>query len=115
MHLRLRCDSAAPRLARQALASLPSLAPVMEDALMVASELASNAVLHSGSSEVDEFELLAERVPSGVRIAVIDRGASGSDLARQEWAPLEPGGMGLRVVEAVSRRWGTERNDHVKV
>lgn len=115
LHHRLRCDAAAPRLARQALASVPTLAPVMQDAQMVVSELASNAVLHSGSSEEDELELLAELVPCGVRIAVIDRGASDSQPARRERAPLEPGGMGLGVVETLSRSWGSERADRLKV
>jgi serine/threonine-protein kinase RsbW len=115
MHLRLPCDTAAPRLAREALASLPTLAPVMQDAMMVVSELASNAVRHSGSSERDEIELLAEKVPCGVRIAVIDRGGSESQPARQDSPALEPGGLGLQVVEALSRRWGTKRNGQLKV
>ncbi len=109
LRLRLPCDEAAPRKARDALADIGELGPVRDDALLVVSELASNAVQHSGSSPHDELEVVAVRLSDGVRIAVRDRGRSGRVPTRRERAPLEPGGMGLRVVESIARRWGSER------
>ncbi len=115
LRLRLRCDSAAPRLARDAVAELPVIEPVREDVVLVVSELATNAVLHSGCTPEDEFELLAELVPSGVRIAVIDSGRSDSEPRRGDGDPLQPGGMGLKVVEELARCWGSERRGSVSV
>ncbi len=115
LRLRLRCDSAAPRLARDAVAELAVIGPVKEDAVLVVSELTTNAVLHSGCTPEDEFELLAELVPAGVRIAVIDSGRSGTEPRRGDRDSLQPGGMGLRVVEKLSRRWGSERRGSVSV
>jgi anti-sigma regulatory factor (Ser/Thr protein kinase) len=115
LRLRLPCDASAPRRARDALARVCELGPVRAAALLIVSELASNAVLHSGSSPGDELEVLAVRLPDGVRIAVHDRGRSGRVPARRERAPLEPGGMGLRMVESVARRWGSERGTGLSV
>ena len=115
LRLRLPCDAAAPRRARDALADVRELAPVRDDALLVVSELASNAVLHSGSAPGDELEVLAVRIPDGVRIAVRDGGHSGRVPVRRPRAPLEPGGMGLRVVETIARRWGSERGGGLSV
>ncbi len=113
--MRLRCDSSAPRRAREAVAKLDVLGAVRDDALLVVSELASNAVRHSGCNSSDEVVLLAELVPGALRLAVIDQGRSGGSPTRRERDPLTPGGMGLRVVETIARRWGAERRGQVKV
>ncbi len=115
LRLRLRCDAAAPRDARDALAHLGELEPIREEAQLVVSELASNAVLHSGCPPDDEVEVLAELLPDAVRIVVRDGGLSGNVPARRDREPLEPGGMGLRVVEALARRWGSERDGILSV
>jgi anti-sigma regulatory factor (Ser/Thr protein kinase) len=105
----MRCDTSAPRLARQALERLMEIRPVRDDALLVASELTSNAVRHSGAAPAGEIELRAQLVPDGVLIEVIDEGRSG-DIPHARASEAEaPGGFGLPVVEAISRRWGSER------
>jgi anti-sigma regulatory factor (Ser/Thr protein kinase) len=100
-----------------------------EDALLVASELATNAVLRAGADAEGEFELLAELIPDGIRIAVTDDGRAGgaggampapavvgsTPAAAPTSAPGLSGGMGLWVVDALSRRWGTERDDITRV
>lgn len=115
LRLRLPCDTAAPRQARDALAHLSELEAIREEAQLVVSELASNAVLHSGCSPNDELEVLADLLPDGVRIVVRDKGLSQTVPARREREPLEPGGMGLQVVEALARRWGSERHGMLSV
>ena len=80
-----------------------------DDALLVASELTTSAVVNATGAADEEFELLAEIVPDGVRIAVLD--------ARSE-APAgrpEPDGLGLRIVQRIARRWGSERSDGGRV
>lgn len=111
LRLRLRCDPSAPRLARRAVERLEAINPVREEALLVTSELATNAVMHSGSQPGDEIELKAELVPDGVRIQVRDSGCSNTDPVVRPPDIDWPGGIGLRVVEALGRRWGARRND----
>lgn len=113
--LRLRCDASAPALARRALSDLTAIQAIRDDALLVVSELASNAVMHSGSAPEDDFEVRADLVSSGLRIAVTDHGRSGTAPVRRQANNFGPGGMGLRVVEKLSRRWGCERNDDLVV
>ena len=84
---------------------------VLEEALLVTSELAANAVMHSGSEPSEEIELKAELLSDGVRIAVKDRGRSGGEPALRPGEHDMPGGIGLRVVEALGRKWGADRRD----
>ncbi len=115
LRLRLRCDASAPRLARRAVERLEAIRPVREEALLVTSELAANAVRHSGSRPTEEIELKAELVPDGVRIVVRDAGRSRTDPAVCPPDEDRLGGFGLRVVEALGRRWGARRNDGMSV
>jgi hypothetical protein len=48
LRLLMRCDSSAPRLARDALRTVAAIDLVRSDAILVVSELVSNAVLHAG-------------------------------------------------------------------
>ncbi len=115
MCLRLRCDASAPARARRALAELTAIASIRDDALLVVSELATNAVLHSGSLPEESLEVRAELVPEGLRIAVTDEGHSNSVPEPRRRNTTRPGGMGLRVVEALARSWGSERNHRLVV
>jgi anti-sigma regulatory factor (Ser/Thr protein kinase) len=109
LRLRLRCDVFAPRRARRALEGLEAIEPVHDDALLVASELATNAVRRSARGADSEIELLAELVPDGLRIAVTDT----CRLAPTPAPGPEAGqiGLGLRIVQGIARRWGAERRD----
>lgn len=82
----------------------------MGDVMLVASELVTNAVVHSGchSDDVVSVELRLE--PEAVLCSVSDPGRSGEEA---EPAPYERlhGGFGLRVVEQLASRWGRERLD----
>ncbi len=115
LRLRLRCDATAPALARRALAKLTAIETIRDDALLVVSELATNAVLHSGSLPEEAVEVRADLVAAGLRIEVIDQGRSRSTPEPRRADPLVPGGMGLHVVETLSRRWGMKRSDHLVV
>jgi anti-sigma regulatory factor (Ser/Thr protein kinase) len=110
----LPCDASAPRRIRRALGALDAIEPVRDDALLVASELVTNAVVHSGCEPSEEVEVVAELVPQGLRIAVTDVGRSGGTPVPKPNYP-GPGGVGLRVVEALVRRWGTQREAGTRV
>ena len=111
LRLRLRCDAAAPRLARRAVERLEEIRAIREDALLLTSELASNAVARSGFDPGEEIELRAELLPDGVRILVRGEGRSRRRPILRALDPDRPGRLGLGVVQTVSRQWGSERDD----
>jgi hypothetical protein len=75
--------------------------PVADDMVLIASELASNAVRHS-RSRGEEFTVVWEVARHYVWIAVEDLGGP--------WRPPEPGGChhGLQIVAALATQWGIE-------
>jgi anti-sigma regulatory factor (Ser/Thr protein kinase) len=79
----------------------------VEDARLMLSELASNAVRHAcGPYEVD-FELDARRA----RVTVSDRGQGFAPprLQPDDLGTLSEGGRGLAIVDRLSTRWGIDR------
>lgn len=110
----LPCDTSAPRLIRKALATLDVIKPVRDEALVIASELVTNAVLHSGCESSEEVEVVAEALPEALRIVVTYPGRSDRAPILKPSFP-GPGGIGLRVVEALARRWGAERSEGLRV
>jgi hypothetical protein len=112
LRLRLRRDRTAPRVARGALAGLGEIGPIHDDALLVASELATEAVLDSDGGA--EIEFVAELVPDGLRIAVSNP-ISDRRAARGGARSALPDGPGMRIVRALARRWGAERADSERV
>jgi len=77
------------------------VAAVADDAALVASELATNAVLHARSP----FTVGVQRSDDGVRVSVTDA-AAGLPVPRAP-APGATSGRGLRMVEALAAAWGT--------
>ncbi len=88
---------------------------VIENLLMVASELVSNSVMHAAlpPGERISVRLWANR---RLRLEVEDRGRG---FARAAAEPLErgsvPGGRGLAIVDALSERWAREEDETVRV
>jgi anti-sigma regulatory factor (Ser/Thr protein kinase) len=75
---------------------------LMSDAALVASELATNAILHASSP----FRVSVDRSVGVICIAIQD---STSDPAEQQDATHHDGsGRGMIIVEALSRRWGSD-------
>jgi two-component sensor histidine kinase len=74
--------------------------------VLVASELVTNAVRHSGCDPSDEIELQIDQASDGVVITVRDVGRSPSEPSARA-ADIAPGGLGLRLVEMLCTRWGT--------
>lgn len=80
------------------------------DAAQIASELATNAVLHTGSRT---FRFKAERRPGRVRISAEDS-ALGLLPARRAADDNALGGRGLHRVDALCARWGYELHPQSK-
>ncbi|HUA03103.1 MAG TPA: ATP-binding protein [Solirubrobacteraceae bacterium] len=109
LQMSVRCDEFAPGAVRTQMQSLPGLGWVLGDAMLVASELVTNAVRHSLCTEDELLRVLVTR-DGRLRISVLDPGASGRSAEIAD-RPIDLGGLGLKVVEQLSSMWGTERRD----
>jgi anti-sigma regulatory factor (Ser/Thr protein kinase) len=109
--LRLAFDVHAPAASRSLIArSLTDRVPqsVLEHAQLVASELTTNSVRHSGAQTGDILTIRLELSPTEVRIKVSDPGLGGPVERR---APdLDGGGLGLNLVQLLSQSWGIENH-----
>lgn len=76
--------------------------PLVEDAQLVATELATNAVVHARS----QFRLAVRPHGSGVRLSVGDD--SSATPTMQEPDPLSTSGRGLYLVATIAAQWGVE-------
>ncbi len=104
-----RCDRFAPKLVREALADLPDLGWAAGDAMLVATELVSNAVRHSLATTDDRLDVRIHRDGDCVRISVRDPGISGR-TARMADRPDLWGGLGLMLVNELASSWGSQRH-----
>jgi anti-sigma regulatory factor (Ser/Thr protein kinase) len=81
----------------------------VDDASLVATELASNAVVHGGA----DFVVRLTWADDVVTISVEDQEAA---LPAARAKPgTENGGRGLRIVDAIAQEWGAEPSDSGKV
>ncbi len=79
--------------------------PVADDVVLLSSELATNAVLHTDSGADGTFSL-SVLVESGcVRVEVHDLGSDTAPAIRRSRQPGESG-VGLNVVDMIADRWG---------
>lgn len=106
-HLVVPCDPEAPARVRAELEKVDAIAPLREDARLVASEIVSNAVLHSGCSADHQLDVRGRLGEDFFEISVHDPGLT-------EEAPLvrdnpDIGGLGLRIVERLAAAWGVAR------
>jgi anti-sigma regulatory factor (Ser/Thr protein kinase) len=109
------CGSQAPAVVRAALGEIEALGAARDDLVLVASELVTNAVIHSGGSPADTIEVRASLVRGGVSISVRDPGLSGQSLRLQNADGVQANGWGLRIVQELAERWGSERDRGYRV
>jgi anti-sigma regulatory factor (Ser/Thr protein kinase) len=99
-------EPAAPATARRFVAdvlrSWGHADAVIQEAQLVISELATNAVIHASSP----FSVRISGEDSGVRISVTDRSPASPQLKAP--SESEPTGRGLQVVSALASRWGVD-------
>ena len=115
VHLKVPCDRFAPSLVREAIHELEPMGWVVGDLMLVASELVTNAVLYSGCSALELLEVQVEREGDRLIVEVRDPGRSDSSAELVSRDVRLFGGMGLWIVDKISRRWGTERRDGYRV
>jgi anti-sigma regulatory factor (Ser/Thr protein kinase) len=81
--------------------------------LLLVSELVSNSVRHAGLGDDEWIRLRARRDDESAYVEVCDPGHSGRIPAKraQGGDALEPGGLGLVLVDEMADRWGVACND----
>lgn len=81
--------------------------PAADDAILLASELATNALEHSASGRDGSFAVAVFHGSADMRIEVVDQGGI--------WQPRSANdglhGRGLVIVGAVARAWGVTGDD----
>jgi anti-sigma regulatory factor (Ser/Thr protein kinase) len=108
--LTLAPDLAAPGSARSAIHQLDGRLPpeLVDHLVLVASELITNAVIHTGSPR--DATLSVRMTGDRVVIEVASAGPR-FDRCAMKATPGIDGGFGLRVVDALADRWWVERDD----
>jgi anti-sigma regulatory factor (Ser/Thr protein kinase) len=109
------CNHQAPAAVRHALGQIDRLSRFLDDGLLVASELVTNAVLHSGCAVGHEIEVSANLSDDRLLISVHDPGLSGREATHQASGHGRGGGWGLEIVDRLAVRWGAERPDGYRV
>jgi anti-sigma regulatory factor (Ser/Thr protein kinase) len=80
-------------------------APVVDEAVLLVSELCANALLHTASGDGGAFEAAFYLGSSSARIEVRDEGSAQAPAARRVGAYAQAG-RGLGLVELLADRWG---------
>ena len=111
-HLTLSESDLAARQARDAVRNALTdwqLSSCLDDALLIASELVTNAATHG----IGEVSLHLRVSGSLLRIEVHDEQVEALPETRAP-GDTEPGGRGLHLVAALSSNWGGEVGAHTK-
>jgi|SRR3954447_19372337 serine/threonine-protein kinase RsbW len=115
-HLELIVD-AAPAAAGEARRAVARRGLVSGDReptlLLLVSELVSNSVRHAGLDADERIHLRAHCDDACAYVEVCDEGRSGRVPAKRSHDDaLEPGGLGLVLVDEMADRWGVACTDH---
>ncbi len=82
---------------------------MLDDLLVVVSELVTNAVMHSGCSPDEAIVIHATSDGRRICIAVHDPGHSDLTPETPAVPPPHGGGLGLRLVDGLAHSWGVDR------
>lgn len=87
---------------------MPNLGWILGDAMLVATELVTNAVRHSMCAPEHALVVSVRAGTDHVHICVRDPGISGATariIEGNDWF----GGLGLRIVDQLATHWGSNR------
>ena len=113
-----RTIESSPRAPAEARRAVEEIAPELEDAgllrdiQLLVSELVTNSVRHSGSRAPVRLRVWPR--PSGVKVEVADGGFGfATDDPRDE--EMAESGRGLLILDALTDRWGVNRDGQTRV
>ena len=78
--------------------------------MLLTSELVTNAVRHANLQNADQIHLEVTTEPYAVRVTVIDEGPGFDPHGVR--TDRDSGGWGLKLVDTLSDRWGTQAAPH---
>ncbi|MGI8448217.1 MAG: helix-turn-helix domain-containing protein [Streptosporangiaceae bacterium] len=96
--------------ARRFLRAHSGFCPLLDEAVLLTSELCTNAVRHSASGNGGFFEVAVHRGPDSLRVEVRDDGSEAAPTER-DFDELAENGRGLEIVALVATRWGQSSDE----
>ena len=111
MRQALKPELGAPAQARRSVASALDawgLDPISDAAILLTSELVTNAVIHAGTPIV----LVVQHIQRGVRIEVNDDAPSLPERRYAGGGPPRGDGRGVWLLDQLADRWGVQRHPH---
>jgi serine/threonine-protein kinase RsbW len=91
--------------ARDFVKQVVGCSPVLDEAVLLASELCTNALQHTGSGIGGSFEVTVYRGDGFLRVEVQDDGSETVPIV-QSFEELAEYGQGLEIVRLIAHRWG---------
>jgi anti-sigma regulatory factor (Ser/Thr protein kinase) len=100
--------------ARQFIRRTVPACPVLDEAVLLTSELCANALQHTATGNGGTFEVTVFHTGHSLRIEVRDDGAKTVPAVRtvEDLADLAESGRGLELVTLIADRWGQCGNEY---
>jgi anti-sigma regulatory factor (Ser/Thr protein kinase) len=80
--------------------------PVLDEAVLLISELSTNAIEHTATANEGSFHVTIYRTESSLLIAVTDDGSDNVPKPSHATDTLTESGRGLELVELIADSWG---------
>jgi serine/threonine-protein kinase RsbW len=97
--------------ARRFVSRVLACCPAAADAMLLTSELVTNAIQHTATGTGGDFEVTVCHCQRGIRVTVTD-GGSHHVPALTHPAALPTSGQGLMLVTVLAARWGHHGDEH---
>ena len=111
-------EASSPAIARTRLASFLTLnraaSPVIDDALIVVSEMIANAVSHGSPTSAGGIEISWSISGDLLELSVLDAGSGGS-LEPIDFDEDSLSGRGLSIISTVADRWWVDMSQGTRV
>jgi serine/threonine-protein kinase RsbW len=100
--------------ARDFVRAVVGACPMLDEAVLLASELCANALQHTASGNGGSFEVTVFRSDHSLRIEVHDDGAPTVPTVRitEDPGELAEDGRGLELVALLATRWGQHGDEY---
>ncbi|MFL5796684.1 MAG: ATP-binding protein [Actinomycetota bacterium] len=117
LDLQLPAGALAPSYARALVAGLGERLSdeLLDDLVLLVSEVVTNSVRHAELEPGDMIRLLVRATATSIRLDVVDRGRGFDRPDVSDHQPTEPDGWGLYIVDRLADRWGVAREGGSRV